>query len=239
VLWYKAWLETRTRFLVCLIFVVAVLVFFVHHAEGILPAEPKSNAYELMFYAHFYLAGLWVLCVVLLGMGGLLREKSSGVSSFTLAFPVSRTRLVMVRTVVGVVESIVLGVVPWAAMLLVIYLGGKPFSLSQAGFYVLLLVGGGLVYFAMSILISALIEGEYTTPAVAYGAVILVGAVCGSVKSLRPFFDLWRFITADKYYDRSTHLLSGPAPWFGISASLTVAVCMLLATIKVIQKRDF
>jgi ABC-2 type transport system permease protein len=239
VLWYKAWLETRARFLISLASVVVILVFFVHHAESILPREPKGNTYELFFFAHFYLAGLWLLSVILLGMGGLLREKTAGVSSFTLALPVSRAHLLWVRIATGALESIALGILPWVAILVVSALAGRPFFISQACFYVLLLIGGGLVYFAIAVLISTLFEGEYTAPAVAYGIVILVGIISGSINKLRPFLDLWRFITADNYYNKSTHLLSAPVPWFGIAACLSVATLLLFASVRVTERREF
>jgi ABC-2 type transport system permease protein len=237
VLWYKAWLETRTRFLTCLGFILVVLVFFVHHAEGILPA--KSDAYELMFYAHSYLAALWILSVILLGMGGLLHERATGVSSFTPALPVSRERLVMVRAAVSVSQAVVLGVVPWAAMLLTSLWNGRPFLISQACFYVFLLIGGGLVCLASAIFVSSLVEGEYTAPAVAYGAIVLASIVCGTVSKLRPFLDLWRFVSADCYYNRSAHLLSGPFPWSGIACCGCVAAILILASVRVTRNRDF
>jgi hypothetical protein len=37
---------------------------------------------------------------------------------------------------------------------------GKTHSLSQAAYYLVLLLGGGLVFFAMAVLISSLISGE-------------------------------------------------------------------------------
>jgi ABC-type transport system involved in multi-copper enzyme maturation permease subunit len=239
VLWYKAWLETRTRFAVCLCFLVAIVGFFVHHAEGILPPQPKSNTYEVLFFAHTYLAGIWILCVNLLGMGGLLREKTAGTSLFTLALPVSRARLVGVRIAVGVLESIALAVVPWGMILLITYLAGRPFFVAQAGYYVLLLVGGGIVYFAVAILASSLVEGEYTAPAVSYGAAILVGIIGGSITRLRPFLDLWRFVAGDNRYDHSTHLLTGPVPWFGIFCCVSVAVLLFAVSARIAQKRDF
>ena len=236
-LWYKAWLETRTRFLTCLGFVLIVLVFFVHHAEGILPV--RSNGYELMFFAHFYLAALWVLSVILLGMGGLLRERATGVSSFTLALPVSRERLMMVRVAVGVLQAVALAIIPWGAILLTSLRPGRPFLISQACFYVFLLIGGGLVYLAAAVFVSSVVEGEYTAPAVAYGAMILAGIVCGTLSKLRPFLDLWRFITADRYYNRNTHLLSGPFPWSGLACCGCVAAILFLTSIQITRNRDF
>jgi ABC-2 type transport system permease protein len=238
-LWYKAWLETRTRFAVSLCFLMAIVAFFVHHAEGVLPAYPKSSTYEMLFYAHSYLAGIWIVGVTLLGMGGLLREKTAGTSSFTLALPVSRARLVCVRIAVGVLEALALAAAPWGMILLITYSAGRPFFVMQAGYYVLLLVGGGIIYFAIAVLASSLVEGEYTAPAVAYGAAILVGIVGGNVAKLRPFLDLWRFVAGDNRYDHNTHLLAGPVPWSGILCCVSIAAVLFAASIRVAQKRDY
>jgi len=98
------------------------------------------------------------------------------------------------------------------------------------------LLGGGLTYFAMAVLVSSLIEGEYTAPAVAFGIVLLTAIIFDAW--LRPF-NLWRMVTGDFYVDRHTYLLSGHFPWRGTLASVSGAAVMLLASIRVIQRRDF
>jgi len=111
-----------------------------------------------------------------------------------------------------------------------------PILITQVGFYVLLLIGGGLAYFAMAVLVSSLVEGEYTAPAVAFGLVLLTVIVFDAW--LRPF-NLWRLVTGDFYIDRHTYLLSGHFPWLGTLASLSAAALMLLASVRVIQRREF
>jgi ABC-2 type transport system permease protein len=236
VLWYKAWLETRSRFLTCLAVLTVFCALFIHHAQGFLHPEWKAEFYRLLFIAQEYVVFVWILSVVLLGMGGLVREKASGTSSLTLSLPVGRAHLLGVRIALGILEAITLGVVPWVAILLVSSAGGMPILLRQVGFYVLLLVGGGLVYFAMAVLVSSLVEGEYTAPAVAFGLVFLATILFDAW--LRRF-NIWRLVTGDFYLDRKTYLLSGQFPWLGVLASLSVAGLMLLASVKVIQKREF
>jgi ABC-type transport system involved in multi-copper enzyme maturation permease subunit len=124
---------------------------FIHHAQGILhPGHPgsKTDFYRLLYIAQQYVVFVWILSVVLLGMGGLIREKSNGTSLLTLSLPVSRAHLLWARIAVGVLEAVTLAVVPWTTILLVSSAGGMPVLPRQVGFYVLLLVGGGLVYFA-------------------------------------------------------------------------------------------
>jgi ABC-2 type transport system permease protein len=239
VLWYKTWLETRSRFLTSLCGITIIISFFVHHAESLFPAGPKKSVCNIIFFTHQYLVGIWILSVILLGMGGLVRERALGTSSLTLALPVSRARLAGVRIAVGMLQAISLAVFPWVSILLITDLGQVSFPISQASFYLALLISGGMIYFALAVLISTCIEGEYTAPAISYGLTILTGMVFGEVKWIRPYADLWRFMGGDNHINKNTYLLSGPFPWLGVSASLCVAGLMLFASVWVLQKQEF
>ena len=247
-LWHKAWLETRARFFTCLATLTIFSAVFVHHAlavtnssdsgysRGVMRPGLQADFYRLLFVTQQFVVIMWILAVVLLGMGGIVREKASGNAPLTLSFPVSRARLLGVRIGLGTLEAIVLGVVPWLTVLSISLFAGMPILLTQVGLYVLLLVAGGLVYFATAILVSSLIEGEYTAPAVAFGLVLLSAIILDAW--FRPF-NLWRLVTGDFYIDRKTYLLAARIPWFGILCSLSAASAMLLLSLKVIQRREF
>ena len=235
-LWYKAWLETRSRFLTCLATLTLFCAVFVGHAQTLLRPEWTADYNRLLFVTQQFVVIIWILAVVLLGMGGIVREKAIGTSSLILSLPVSRARLLGVRVGIGILEAIALGAVPWTTVFLVSSLARMPILISQVGFYLLLLLGGGLTYFAMAVFVSSLIEGEYTAPAVAFGVVLLAAIVFDAW--LRPY-NLWRLVTGDYYIDRHTYLLSRHFPWRGTLASLSGAALILLASLRVIQKRDF
>ncbi len=240
---YKAWLETRGRFLACLITLTVFCFIFVHHAQEIAfrgdglsrPGGP-ADYYRLLFVTQEFLVIMWVVSVVLLGMGGMLREKVLGVSTFTLALPVSRARLFGVRVAVGTLQAAALAILPWCAVFLASSLAGLPIRLSQVSSYISLLFGGGLSYFAMAILVSSSVEGEYTAPAISFG-IVLLSAIAFDAW-LRPF-SLWRLITGDLSIDRHTYLLPSDFPWFGVFASLLAAMAMLFLAFRRIQKGDF
>ena len=237
-LWYKSWLETRARFLISLTGIVVLCSYFVFRQDReALPYVGISYYYGVLFAGHQSLATLWVLAVTLLGMGGLLRERAVGASSFTLALPVSRTRVMGVRIGIGLLQAILLAIVPWISMLLVANVAGKALPRAQPGFYLVLLAAGGLVFFTMAVLISTLVEGEYTAPVVAFGVVIAMAFIFDS-PALRPY-SLWRLILGANYIDRTTFLLSGSPPWIHILASMLLAALLLLISIKVIQRREF
>jgi ABC-2 type transport system permease protein len=179
---------------------------------------------------------MWILSVVLLGMGGILREKAVGTSSLTLALPIGRMRIVTSRIGVGLLESCSLGIVPWLAVVGVMTIVGKPVELSQVTYYVVLLVAGGFVFFAMGILASSLVSGEYTAPALTFGIVLLVVII--SDAWLREY-SVWRLVTGDISIDRSTFLLPQHLPWLGILASLFCASLMMAAAVYSVHERDF
>jgi ABC-2 type transport system permease protein len=239
VLWYKAWLETRARFLTLLAIVTAVCGFFVYHNQGdILPGWRQARDFNrLLFVNQQLLVFLWIFGVVLLGMGGIVREKAVGTSSLTLSLPVSRARLMGVRVGLGVIEAIALGVAPWIVVFVVSSLAGRPILITQVGFYLLLLVGGGLVYFAAAVLVSSLVSGEYTAPSVAYGAILLPTILSDAYLPL--FLNNRRLVTGGFSVDGITFVLSAHLPWLGLVASLSAAGLLLWASILVVQRREF
>jgi ABC-2 type transport system permease protein len=177
-LWYKAWLETRSRFLLSLLNIVALCSFNVYHGnEGAMPYTKLEYYYIVLHGGHSMLCMLWVLAVTLLAMGGLLREKAVGTAPFTLALPVSRARLVAVRISMVLGQAMALIIVPWTAMFLIGTLNGKAHSLQQAFFHIVLLAGGGVVFLGTALLISSLVEGEYTAPLVSFGVLIAISAL--------------------------------------------------------------
>lgn len=247
-LWHKAWLETRARFLTCLATLTIFSAVFVHHAlaitnssnsgpsHGVVSVGLNADFNRLLFVTQQFVVIIWILAVVLLGMGGIVSEKANGSASLTLSLPVSRARLLGVRVALGALEAIALGAVPWVTVFFISLLGGMPVAITQVALYVLLLLGGGLVYFAMAILASSLIEGEYTAPAIAFGLVLLSAIILDAW--FRPF-NLWRLVTGDFYIDRKTFLLATHIPWLALLSSLSIASAMLLASLKVIQRREF
>lgn len=237
-LWYKAWIETRARFLAAVVGITLVISVILQHYEMVINPPVLYNNHFVSF-AHTYVMGMWLLSVVLFAMGGLRREQAVGASSFTLALPVSRTRLLGIRIVVGIFQAILAAVFPWLAILFISDHAGKPFPVSQAGLYLLLLLSGGFVYFALSVLISTLIEGEYTAPAIAYGITILTVILFGNTSFTDPYLNIGKFMTGGFLFSTRTYLLRPEIPWPGLIACWFAAAVLLLASIQVTNRHEF
>jgi len=237
-LWYKAWLETRSRFQISLLGIVGLCSFAVYiDDKNATPFDKADYYYHVLISGQMLLATMWVIAVTLLMMGGLLREKASGTSSFTLALPVSRTRLMLVRIGMGLMQSVVLAIVPWSAMFLIGATVGKTHSVSLAIFLIVLLLGGGSLYFAIALLISSLVEGEYTAPIVSYG-IFVAGLILLNGQKLGPY-NPWIFITGLRYLHWYPSFSAGPIPWLHIVVTLLIALVLMGISIRSIQRRDF
>ena len=229
-LWYKTWLETRSRFLISLTGITSICSLFA------ISEEIKIHYYGVLSAAHSILAVLWVLSMTLLIMGGLLREKSLNSSSFTLTLPISRLRIMTIRIGVAFAQGFTLIVIPWLAMLLIGGLG-KPGLAMQTIFHLTLLLAGGSLFGSIALLASSLIEGEYTAPVVSYGVCVVL-AIAFSSLPLRPFSP-WAFFLGSEYLDHRTNLLVGPLPWLHVVSTGLASMCLVMVSVYVIQRKDF
>jgi hypothetical protein len=236
-LWYKAWLETRARFLICFVGMVALCGWNVYRMEDIATSVNLAYYYSVLHGGHTQLAMMWLLAVNFTTMGGLLREKAVGAASFTLALPVSRARMMGVRVAVSLVQSAALIVIPWIVMFAIGSLFGKTHSVSQALYHVVLLAGGGVLYYAIALLASSVVEGEYTAPIVSFGIVVVLASVLdGPV--YRRYSPLY-LMMGGSHYDAHAGLLIGPVPWIQIGIYGLLAACLVLASVKAMQLREF
>jgi len=193
--------------------------------------------YRALHVGNGLIAAMWVAAVMFLTMGGLLRERAVGTASFTLVLPVSRMRLMRVRILAGLLQAMVLAVIPWGAMFLASRIFGVPTAISQAVFHLILLVGGGTVFFAAGLLASSVIEGEYTAPAVSFG-ILFADAIAFGNKTLSPVSP-WNFMLGTEYFDRRSQLLLGPIPWLHVLANIGLATLLIAISVRAIQRKEF
>lgn len=237
-LWYKAWLETRARFLISLFGTLTLCSFSVLHGEKQAePWTPRSYHNYILTDGYGLLAVMWVLAVTLLMMGGLLREQALGSASFTLGFPVSRRRHMLVRIGMGALQASVIAILPAAAMYLIASICSAPFSVSQNLFRLVLLLTGGAVFFAIALLVSSVVPGEYTPPVVALGVLLLISGTLGDQKTR--LFSPLAFMFGTEYLNRQSSLLVGPIPWIGAALWLCLAALLTWIAVRLMDQREF
>ncbi|MDE3136303.1 MAG: hypothetical protein KGL59_07000 [Acidobacteriota bacterium] len=240
-LWYKSWLETRTRFFIALLGISALCLIRVYIGEiDVFTRLPLLRTVEyrtVLDEGHSMLCFLWMMGVILLTMGGLLREKATGAAPFTLALPVGRPRLLGTRIGMCLAEAVVLAIVPWIVMFLTASVFGEAVSLDQAGFLLALLLSGGMVFFGVALLVSSLVEGEYTAPMVSFG-VVFAGLMALNSMSLDKYSPM-HFASGGGLIDRHTGLVVGPIPWVHAVEWILLTVFLVAISLFAIQCHEF
>src|SRR5262245_30364358 len=166
-LWYKAWRESRVRFILSAAVLTFLSVGLMYRAQTAFPPPDRPDLpYSAWVWANIYgnmNPTIFIILVMVLGLGGLKRERPVGSAPFTLSLPVTRLRLVLVRGAMGLLQVAFLSFIP--AMLIPTFspiLARQSYPESQALLFGLLFMTWGAIAFAVGFLWSSLFGGEFT-----------------------------------------------------------------------------
>jgi ABC-type transport system involved in multi-copper enzyme maturation permease subunit len=244
VLW-KAWRESRARFFCALVLLTSLVAYEVLTSPGFLtryntyfPDKPLLySVYVWSGLFHYALEGLWVLAVLVIALGGLAREKATGVALFSLALPVNRLNLFLLRAVMASAESIVLGLTSALLIPALSSLVGEPYPFSQALGFGAWMSGAGLVILAFGLLISEIFEGEFTAPVV--GLCSLTAIFFGYRSHTLHGWNVFDVMSATSSINPQTQLLTGTFHWLGLATCLLFSIALLFTAGAVVKTRDF
>jgi len=191
-LWYKVWRESSVRFLVSATAIAGVCLIRVLFEHRFFPdvAHERPGVHNYIQYLYWTIfgaggRGLLQLSCLLLGLGGLQRDRKQNTLGFTLALPVSRPRLVVTRALVGLLQVFALSLLPpfivWATSPLVHQSMPLSYGLNFIPFWTI----GGFATFSVTFLCSVLFTGEYTALAVGTVFYLFYIVVCQSVTPFR------------------------------------------------------
>jgi ABC-2 type transport system permease protein len=174
-LWYKAWRESRIRFLLSAALITCMCFTFTLLQGRLYPgiAHEHAAVHNYTQYIHWTVYGgvtrgiLQLSCLVL-ALGGLQRDKREGTLGFTLALPVSRVRLVLTRAATGLAEVLVLSLLPPFFITGASHLIHQPMPLGYGLQFIPLWTIGGMVTFGIAFIFSVLFTNEYVALAAAY-----------------------------------------------------------------------
>jgi hypothetical protein len=254
-LWYKSWLETRSRFLIGLVLLmfsaVGVVMFYprllnllpeVNKVEvgGVLGRRIKEGA-ELARSYRGYVWSQWLrqsmtnmltLFAVLLGAGGLLSQASRGGAVFTLSLPVSRNRVVAIRAATGLAELLVLAVVPVLLLPVLSPAVGETYGIGDALVHgACLFIAAGVV-FSLTFLLATVFSDLWRPVLIASGAAAVLG-LCDPFFPALSRYGLFGIMSGEVYFR------GGGLPWLGLLASAAASAAMLYAATTNIGRQDF
>ena len=246
-LFYKAWRESRVRFLfagaVVVVFSLSVLL---RARTGFpLPQNPRVT-YSAFIWSEFY--GQWravafsVLALVL-GLGGLQRERAAGTVGFTLALPVGRVRVLAVRAVTGLTEMAALALIPALIVpTLSPVIARHSYPMLQGLRFAVLFMSWGAVWFSIGFMWSVLFSGEYTAAVVSLLTPIAYMVVYANVSSggrQFPSANPIAFMSGADAIANGGSMLLGPLPWTEIAVLACIATALFASAAAITARQSF
>jgi ABC-2 type transport system permease protein len=236
----KIWRESRSRFLfivAALLVVTSASVFYNAKAEKVV-IESKDFHEAGVRTIRGALFLFWGFSAMFLGLGGLLRERAVGTVDYTLSLPVSRTRWFLYRSVNGALQSMAAALIPALAVPVMAALSGGDYPVGDAFLLGLRLGVGGMLFYSIGLLASALFAGDFTSAGI---GIALVFAVNNSTRVIESFkgLNLQDAIIPMSMIDQQTFLIRGQAPWGGIALSCALSLMLSAWAWRVTMERDF
>ena len=227
-LWTKAWLETRWRFLFSL--AIPVFALITRHSKFTLtPADvPRmlNSGSVLYAFAGIYLGGSGIQT-----QSSFRETRGLHVSTiFTLTLPVSRLRLLAVRAIMGLLETgvvIAIGICLTWMLYPLVRANSTPFDLLKLIIAVFAYATG---FHFFSVLLATFLDAVWQL----YGSMLSIGVLWGLTALLAPqSLNVFRIMTTNS--PLATHVF----PWAAVSVSCTLAVVFFLAAARVVKTREY
>lgn len=256
-LWHKAWLETRWRFISALLILTVLAasnVFDYLATQRLLPQltatteipaaeatglgdmireaiEIQKDFRGFIWYQAFRqnLTQMGVFFAILLGCGGLLSESSKGSALFTLSLPVTRRQLLGARTGAGLAQLLAIAMVPPLGISLLAPSIGQHFTILDALAHGICIFVVGAVFFSLASFLSTLF-GDIWRPLLIGIAIACVVAI---VSTVFPQLGIFRVMSGESYFK------TGSLPWTGFLTSAVIATALLYSAAETLERRDF
>lgn len=250
-LWYKAWLETRWRFLAgfALLSCSAIATIAAYPqivkllplvsspgtgalAERIREAAVLSSTYRGYVWLQWFRqdGARWTtFFAILLGTTAVFWRR--GGELFTFSLPVSRTRLLSVRAWSGLAELVVIVFVPSLLLPLFSPSIGQSYAASSALIHALCAFVAASVFFCAALWLSTLFDDPWSP------ALLTIGAALGLVfvNRMAPGapFAIFSVMSGERYFRQ------GQLPWLALLSSAALSAALFVAAIANVRRRDF
>lgn len=255
-LWHKAWLETRWRFISAVIILTLVSGSQVFeylatskllpqldpaaisaNASGVIASaireaiETQKDFRGFIWYNAFRdnLTGLGIFFAILIGCGGLVAETSKGSSLFTLSLPVTRRQLFNARTGVGLAQCLAMAIVPPLMIPLLAPAVGQHFTLVDAFAHGACLFGVSVLFFGLATYLSTVYADIWRPMVIAIAIACVVAMMSFAIPQINVF----------SVMNGETYFRTGSLPWAGLLSSVVVATALLYSASETLERRDF
>lgn len=253
-LWYKAWLDTRSRFVLGLLVLLALAcgtVFLFRTVQTIaasLPAdavvgggvleERMQEAFEAIRTFRGYAWSQWfvgklpallTLLAALLGSGSPFVKAGAG-ALFSLALPASRERWIGTRAAIGLAELLAAALLPSVAIVAIAPAVGQQFSFLDALVFGLSAFVGASLFFAIAMFLSTFFSDVWRPLLLTCLAAVVMSAVGMALPSGRGLFEA---MAGESYY------YDGALPWPELVLAAAAAGFFVYCAAASVARRDF
>ncbi len=253
-LWRKAWLETRGRFITGLLILTVMAGAKVYEYVVTLEMMPLAESVAsgnnsplgaairdaiavqrefrgFIWYTAFRdnLTQMGVLFAVLLGCGGLLSEARKGSVLFTLSLPITRRELFKVRTVTGLTQCLALTMIPPLVLPILAPSVGQHFSVIDALAHGLCLFFVAALFFSLASFLSTMF-GDIWRPLL---IALFLACVAAVAQFVAPELGVFRVMSGETYFR------TGALPWMGFLTTAVLASALLYGASETLERADF
>jgi hypothetical protein len=251
-LWYKAFLDTRGRFLVGLALLPCAAIFMVLTYPRVIALLPSVSGIdtsgpigqqigEAIDLARDYRGYVWsqwfrqtptstsALFAALLGTGGLV--SASGGSLFMLSLPATRMQLMAVRAGSGLAQWLVLAVVSSLAIPLSSPAIAESYHVGTALVHALCVFTGGAVIYSLALFLSTLFGDLWRPWLIALAVAMPITFAEQMARSST--VGLSAAMTGEQYFR------TGQLPWAALTVAAAASAALLYAAALNFARRDF
>jgi hypothetical protein len=235
-LWLKGWLETRSRVVFALLWALTFLLLFASAVDRSKPIEGSANSLPVLLNA---LALVWVFVPVWLAGSGIRTQPPfgrgarglHGSTQFTLSLPVSRTRLLLVRATLGLLETaaviVLLVLVLWTVL-------PRSRAIASPGdwlMYVVTVLACGAGVYGVALVAATLVDDVWVIPVSTVAIILLWGAQsAGMVPRAANIF---------RPMAESSPLVTHALPWNPMAIALVMCGVGVVAALWVARRQEF
>jgi hypothetical protein len=254
-LWYKSWLETRSRFFFGLALLMVVAAGTVFDYPAVVKLMPMAQGVDVggqlgrairesVQISSTYRGHVWVswfrqnlsqmgtLFAALLGSGGLLSQAAGGAALFTLSLPVSRNRVLGIRAATGLAELVVLAFVPSLLIPLLSPAVGESYSLASVLIHGLCFFAAVAAFFCLALLLSTVFADIWRPLLITCSIAIVLSGCEAVVREFQPY-GIFRLMSAERYFE------GGGVPWVGLLLSSAVSAGLIYVAAGNLARKDF
>jgi ABC-type transport system involved in multi-copper enzyme maturation permease subunit len=256
-LWHKAWLETRWRFVSALLILTVMAggsVFGYVATRELLPtlatqpAPPVAEATglaqairEAIELQNSFRGFVWyqairqnltqmgVFFAILLGCGGLMSESTKGSALLTLSLPVTRRRLLGVRAGAGLAQWFAIAMIAPLSIPILAPSIGEHFSVVDALAHGVCVFVVGAVFFSLASFLSTLFADVWRPLLIAIG----IACALAIISFAAPQLAIFSVMNGESYFK------TGTLPWGGLVTSAVIATALLYSAAETLERKDF